>query len=234
MTIKLRLRAFTLIELLVVIAIIAILAAILFPVFAKAREAARATSCKSNLKQLGTAFMMYSQDYDETFCHIWTGNSQINQGYANWGSATLPYTKNRQIYKCPSDGTKSVIGFNGNNYVDGIAHSLIRAPADCVVLMDGFTQTGNPNDANTDFGLNDDHTIWDSTARQTDQNNACPRHSDTNNVLYVDGHVKNTKGLKPWQAGGAIAAASLQGNLNYQLNMCPKQDACDGGWNSGY
>src|SRR2546421_9538539 len=65
---------FTLIELLVVIAIIAILAAILFPVFAKAREAARKTSCTSNLKQISTAFLMYSQDYDETM-PPWTANA---------------------------------------------------------------------------------------------------------------------------------------------------------------
>ncbi len=65
-------RGFTLIELLVVIAIIAILAAILFPVFAQAREKARQTTCTSNLKQIGTAFMMYVQDYDETY-PPWTG-----------------------------------------------------------------------------------------------------------------------------------------------------------------
>ena len=70
-------RGFTLIELLVVIAIIAILAAILFPVFARAREAARKSSCQSNLKQFGSAFMMYTQDYDECF----PPTSRVNPGW---------------------------------------------------------------------------------------------------------------------------------------------------------
>lgn len=121
--------AFTLIELLVVIAIIAILAAILFPVFAKAREQARAITCLSNLKQLGLGIMMYVQDYDETFpvpdmtylannptdiCgevygghgSIGTGNYQVPaaaiQKYSI-GGQLYPYIKNWQLWACPSD-----------------------------------------------------------------------------------------------------------------------------------
>ncbi|HZP83424.1 MAG TPA: DUF1559 domain-containing protein [Chthonomonadaceae bacterium] len=83
-----RLRGFTLIELLVVIAIIAILAAILFPVFAKAREQARKTTCISNVRQLGLAWMMYAQDHDETF----PPNNSVNGANANWQPANAgPY-----------------------------------------------------------------------------------------------------------------------------------------------
>jgi len=111
-------RGFTLIELLVVIAIIAILAAILFPVFAKAREKARQTSCLNNMKELALAMLMYAQDYDEMFCAKsnsptfvsdplvpehpdWNWSS--SNGYCNsWPSFIYPYVRNIQIYRCPS------------------------------------------------------------------------------------------------------------------------------------
>src|SRR5438034_5691077 len=94
-----RRHGFTLIELLVVIAIIAILAAILFPVFAQAREKARATSCVSNLKQIMLSHMMYSQDYDEVF----TGTfRQYPDGRrTHWGQLVIPYIKNYGIFRCP-------------------------------------------------------------------------------------------------------------------------------------
>ena len=106
-------RGFTLIELLVVIAIIAILAAILFPVFAQAREKARQTTCLSNLKQIGLAFKMYVQDYDERWpqCDPLPGgdNTQGQNGsdgqdfgFSGWISNALrAYTKDQSIYQCP-------------------------------------------------------------------------------------------------------------------------------------
>lgn len=233
---RIKARGFTLIELLVVIAIIAILAAILFPVFARARESARASSCRSNLKQLGTGFMMYIQDNDEKLPRIWTGNNDIRTGIVNWGSAIFPYVKNRQVYGCPSDTNNSVIGYNGNNFIDageGMKIAVMEASADCVVLMDGWTQTGNKNDPNTDFGLNDDHTIWDSTARATDKGASMPRHSGVNNLLFADGHVKSSKALVYFQPDPNAARASLEGAIPFQKNMCPRQDAC-GAWNAGY
>src|SRR5262245_19496294 len=100
-------RGFTLIELLVVIAIIAILPAILFPVFAQARERARATSCLSNLKQLGLATMMYAQDYDETlFIQPFPGcytdpNTGAVATYQYYPDLLYPYVKSIQLFKEP-------------------------------------------------------------------------------------------------------------------------------------
>ena len=96
-----RMRAFTLIELLVVIAIIAILAAILFPVFAQAREKARTIACASNLKNLGTAVLMYAQDYDERL-PLSAEAIPTPPFFLNWHDIVDPYVKNKQIWLCPS------------------------------------------------------------------------------------------------------------------------------------
>lgn len=130
-------RAFTLIELLVVIAIIAILAAILFPVFAQARERARSISCLSNCRQLGIGISSYIQDYDETFPFAWGGPAATGAG--TWPKAVDPYIKNgfrpgpatdpnlywqasKGVYHCPSDstgGNDNSISYSSNANVMG-------------------------------------------------------------------------------------------------------------------
>src|ERR1700723_3651328 len=101
-------NAFTLIELLVVIAIIAILAAILFPVFAQAKAAAKKTASLSNVKQLALASLMYTNDYDDNFCAEGYANPNNNWGWQmTWQMETAPYIKNTGIFLDPSDSHKN-------------------------------------------------------------------------------------------------------------------------------
>lgn len=125
-----RKRAFTLIELLVVIAIISILAAILFPVFSRARENARRASCMSNLKQIGLAMVMYTQDYDD---HMMSARLGVSGGttdftypngttvskFSTWYNQLYPYVKNIQIYNCPSESNLTYTG----NYTGALAYT---------------------------------------------------------------------------------------------------------------
>ncbi|NUQ00415.1 MAG: DUF1559 domain-containing protein [Armatimonadetes bacterium] len=152
-----RLRAFTLIELLVVIAIIAILAAILFPVFAKAREKARQSSCASNLKQQGVAAMQYVQDYDETYPGGLVGATGAGLGpvtnnaafvdYRNTADLIHPYVKNAQVFYCPSMPVlvsySRNYGFNrrlcpniNSPTVLPIAMAKVQAPSELIMCAD--------------------------------------------------------------------------------------------------
>ncbi len=202
-------HGFTLIELLVVIAIIAILAAILFPVFAKARESARSSSCQSNLKQIGTSVQIYVQDYD---------------GYVMpWGQSVdicpadrlQPYQKNRRIWACPSDQNQAVraatigtvVSYNFNTQLAGEVDANISRPADLALTHDsdpgevGWTE-GNTwdNGSTTDWphvrprcsnsggggtatncGINNKQLSW------------FIRHNGSFNTLFYDGHVKSRR-----------------------------------------
>jgi prepilin-type N-terminal cleavage/methylation domain-containing protein len=148
-------RGFTLIELLVVIAIIAILAAILFPVFARAREKARQTSCLSNVKQLALGLMMYSQDYDEmwpfmTYADCFNASSGAWLGSVPWTASVQPYVKNGQIGICPSDSQRacmSKIGASSGNYdpLFQLVFGRVPASADAAAVMWPWSYATNIN-----------------------------------------------------------------------------------------
>ena len=177
-----RRKGFTLIELLVVIAIIAILAAILFPVFAKAREKARQTACSSNEKQIMIAFAAYSQDYDNLML----------KGGGNAYDLLLPYTKNDGIWLCPSSSTKAIVkeachGNRGTYAFDiailGKAESVLTKPADTGVMGERELECSYL------FSCPECHGYSDTfTANGT--GTMCSYHNDGGNVGFADGHVK--------------------------------------------
>ena len=144
-------KAFTLIELLVVIAIISILATILFPVFARAREQARKSACMSNLQQIGIATMMYVQDYDETYpiAALPTPSSDGMDGYTSsyWFNELQPYTKNRQVWFCPTAGrimtsdSSTTQQYSGGYGYNACGTGSISSSG--TTLWNGFGQTVN-------------------------------------------------------------------------------------------
>ena len=170
---------FTLIELLVVIAIISILAAILFPVFARARENARRASCQSNEKNLMLSIMQYTQDYDERMPHHWSGGVDTK---LQWVHTLQPYVKNYQVFFCPSASIKNsgaavssaniAFGYNFAN-LNNVALAAINEPSETITLAD----TGE-----------------NATAYVIDRTNPDRRPNDIHlegcNFAFADGHVK--------------------------------------------
>lgn len=141
-------RGFTLIELLVVIAIIAILAAILFPVFARARDAARRSTCLSNTKQLGTAILMYAQDYDEVLVPPSTGVCQTATAFS-WGDLIQPYAKNVGLLQCPSNTAKiKVVNTFGADRIVRDRGGTVNAADDCT------NSNTNTTNFNYSYGVN--------------------------------------------------------------------------------
>ena len=136
------------IELLVVIAIIAILAAILFPVFARARENARRSSCQSNLKQIGLGILQYAQDYDEKYPMSRSPNipfgTFMNTGDAPWHLAVQPYVKSVQLFKCPSYTGDGKLGWSNDGTGDKIPVSY-----DCNGTGDATPNMGGLRPMNT-------------------------------------------------------------------------------------
>jgi len=205
-------RGFTLIELLVVIAIIAILAAILFPVFAKAREKARQSSCLSNVKQIMVATLAYAQDYDEMLNELYRGGGPY--GFVPWTAQLEPYIKNQQVFVCPShkfnhcstagawayvlwhDYWPNSYGFNNWNgggtaasgpwvgYGDSGGKSLgsIKRPAEIIHI-------GDHTSCYQFYWTSGNYVdVWNtSTARP---------HNDGGNFGFVDGHAKWLRTLK--------------------------------------
>jgi prepilin-type N-terminal cleavage/methylation domain-containing protein/prepilin-type processing-associated H-X9-DG protein len=177
-------KGFTLIELLVVIAIIAILAAILFPVFAKAREKARQTSCLANQKQIALAILMYAQDYDERLPISFWGWPPGPPGPPfTWREIIQPYIKNAQIFQCPSDSNRwGDLPIHGSYGVNTNFFNFLAPPGSEWTWCCALAQIVKPAE----------------TVLTTDANGDWPthlwlvvyRHNEGTNVSFVDGHAK--------------------------------------------
>jgi len=209
-----RKSAFTLIELLVVIAIIAILAAILFPVFAQAREKARQASCSSNCRQIGLAVMMYAEDYDQSY-PLYVHAPKHDQW---WYETIQPYAKNKKIFTCPSvkrrkDVALDVFGLNGYgvNYLHVIMHGPgwdwtkdpklqgpkrlagLARPAETIMIADGQAEKG----PDAGWGWPAIYCVVELPNGVTwykdvglDKTWALEdRHSEDGNYIIADGHV---------------------------------------------
>ncbi len=212
-------RGFTLIELLVVIAIIAILAAILFPVFARAREAARASSCVNNLKQINLAVMQYTQDYDEVLPIMNAiASAPPVAGESGWVNAVAPYIKNTQVFKCPSASGAQATATCTSFQMGGVSYTGVGW---AVPILDyainqnlaaGGSQATALGLASMEYPANIVMNLetnrlrgcaggenWNGDfiglrgATPAARNTCLTRHNDGSNYGFADGHVKWAK-----------------------------------------
>jgi prepilin-type N-terminal cleavage/methylation domain-containing protein/prepilin-type processing-associated H-X9-DG protein len=203
-------RGFTLIELLVVIAIIAILASILFPVFARARENARRSSCSSNLKQIALGFRQYTQDYDEKYPVVAVDLTSTATAQATgWAIQMQPYLKSTQIFQCPSESTAPAAGvvtagsatYGNAGYSDYWYNSKLQGKSEAAVEYVSLTVlNGDGGNGSAAYGF-DGTTVFDTgvvpadagvlngRAIATSQDFGL-RHLDGLNYAFADGHVK--------------------------------------------
>ena len=221
-------RGFTLIELLVVIAIIAILAAILFPVFAKAREKARQTSCLSNTKQLGLAILQYVQDYDEEFPTI--RELEPAGAIIDWRSRIFPYVKSKQVYACPSDPNSGQTAYWGD--CGGGQNPVYEARVFVDISYAWATIGGNGVQNGFSYGNNEPAPklsdlqypattilLTESTSCNTDNcawcwgNDFC--HNAVANYAFGDGH---SKAIRP---SATYAPVCMWFEDNNNGNQCP-------------
>jgi len=169
-------RAFTLIELLVVIAIIAILVAMLLPALQRAREKARQGVCMSNLKQLGTAYMMYVQDND----------GYLTYKANSWRNELYPYVKTYKVFHCPSarirvPSDSPCAQYCGNGSLDtGHKLSRLTQPGKILLLIDGALK---------DTGVERGSVEYWAIYNETQEDRVAYRHSGKANTLFADGHV---------------------------------------------
>lgn len=219
-----RQKGFTLIELLVVISIIAILAAILFPVFARARENARRASCLSNIKQWGLAQMQYTQDYDESF-----SGARKYQGATPviWVELLEPYSKSRQMELCPNGTFNNSgreypsYGYNYNLGIDTtvVKLSTVQTPVETVLFGDSWAGLPSPNENLGSYLIYPPTVIaslcsctnWYTMIQPSNsayRGRITQRHFDGGNVLYADGHAKWSK------LPGPLTQNDLQWDLN--------------------
>jgi prepilin-type N-terminal cleavage/methylation domain-containing protein/prepilin-type processing-associated H-X9-DG protein len=197
-----KLSAFTLIELLVVIAIIAILASILFPVFGRARENARRSSCQSNEKQIGLGSLQYMQDYDEKFVFQASSNDvPISNPMGSGDALSIPdklhaYIKSEQIWKCASGTGSGRISYHYNGNLAGMSQAAVTESARVAMLRD----PANGSTFNVFYMRpqgaypSNDPAIQSASAdvERGDYTLGNPKapHFDGYNILFADGHVK--------------------------------------------
>ncbi len=244
-------RGFTLIELLVVIAIIAILAAILFPVFSRAREKARQSSCLSNMKQIGTAWQQYTQDYDEKSLPIRAGG--YGSAPFHWVAVLQPYIKNDQIFTCPSN-SQNRLSYTYNHHYGvpdsrwgGFSIATIKLPAQSPAFGDANGDPNVPlifipNSGTGGTGTHLGRRLDAAPPYWVDHRNGRVRpfiHTDGANYTFGDGHAKWLKAeplrfshcvqpppVDPEELEKGLPMTGLDWNLNGTLGPSTNPNHC--------